>query len=323
MPDEPWQDLAIDICGPFPTGESIVVLVDYYSRWVEATVQRTTTTKTITTWLKHVMSTHGIPKSFKSDNGPQFISEEFRRFTEEYGIKHHRVTPYWPQANGQVERINRAFAKAIKTSKVDMRNWKEDLPNFLLNYRSTPHFTTGVTPAELLFGRKLQTKLPAISLKTEGDVKQKAKERDGKIKEQSRVYTDNRRGAKQCDLRRGDKVLVKQAYSGKLSTRFENFPYVVQEKQGNSLVLRSQDGRTIRRNVTLVKKYIQGYQQQIPAPQQNHFPEVDVPLYDAAPQQPQVQPAIQQPPALPANQQNRPQRHVGRPRRFNQDFVYG
>ena len=62
----PWLDLAIDLCGPVPTGESVIVLVDYYSRWVEATVTKSTTSETIITWLRHVFSVHGIPASIKT-----------------------------------------------------------------------------------------------------------------------------------------------------------------------------------------------------------------------------------------------------------------
>ena len=86
MPEGPWLDLAIDLCGPVPTGESVIVLVDYYSRWVEATVTKSTTSETIITWLRHVF--------IMRDNGPQFISQKFREFLDEFGIKHNRVTPY-------------------------------------------------------------------------------------------------------------------------------------------------------------------------------------------------------------------------------------
>jgi hypothetical protein len=35
LPKKPWSKLAIDVCGPFPTGEQVVVLTDYYSCWPE------------------------------------------------------------------------------------------------------------------------------------------------------------------------------------------------------------------------------------------------------------------------------------------------
>ena len=47
MPQRPWEDLALDILGPLPSGENLLVLVDYHSRWIEVDVVRTTSSKII------------------------------------------------------------------------------------------------------------------------------------------------------------------------------------------------------------------------------------------------------------------------------------
>ena len=47
MPSKPWRGLAIDLMGPLPTGESLLVTVDYYSRWIEVDVVRNTSSSTI------------------------------------------------------------------------------------------------------------------------------------------------------------------------------------------------------------------------------------------------------------------------------------
>ena len=47
MPQRPWEDLALDILGPLPSGENLLVLVDYHSRWIEVDVVRATTSKII------------------------------------------------------------------------------------------------------------------------------------------------------------------------------------------------------------------------------------------------------------------------------------
>ena len=57
--------------------------------------------------LKAIFSRHGIPATFVSDNGPQFISEEMRAFAKEYGFQHVTSSPYYPyypKSNGQAER---------------------------------------------------------------------------------------------------------------------------------------------------------------------------------------------------------------------------
>lgn len=103
LPEERWTHLAIDVCGPFPTGESVVVLTDYYSRWPEAKILTSVTSATILRWLDSVFAVHGYPEQIKSDNVPYFTSREFRDTLKSWGIEPKTVTEYWPQANGQVE----------------------------------------------------------------------------------------------------------------------------------------------------------------------------------------------------------------------------
>ncbi|CAB4035987.1 Transposon Tf2-6 poly, partial [Paramuricea clavata] len=111
LPKEPWTELAIDICGPFPTGEYIVVLTDYYSRWPEAKTLKTVTPATILKWLNSIFAQHGYPTVLKSDNASYFTSTQFKTTLQSWGVQHKTVTEYWPQANGQVERFNEVIKK--------------------------------------------------------------------------------------------------------------------------------------------------------------------------------------------------------------------
>ena len=74
LPDGPWQDLCADLMGPFPTGEYVFVVVDYYSRWQEVAILKSVTTDKIIRSLDMMFSHHGITISLKTDNGPQFTS---------------------------------------------------------------------------------------------------------------------------------------------------------------------------------------------------------------------------------------------------------
>ena len=76
LPDGPWQDLAVDLMGPLPSGHSLLVIVDYYSRFYEVEVMQSTTTEKIIDRLADTFSRHGLPNTIKSDNGPQFKSNE-------------------------------------------------------------------------------------------------------------------------------------------------------------------------------------------------------------------------------------------------------
>ncbi|XP_061190233.1 uncharacterized protein K02A2.6-like [Saccostrea echinata] len=162
LPDYPWQATAIDLMGLFPTGESVLVYVDYYSRFFETYILKNTGSTKIIECLEETFARYGIPDSLRSDNGAQFRSTEFEKFLEEYNIIHETSTPYWPQANGEVERQNKTLLKALRTAHVEGKDWKKELPKFLSAYRSTPHTVTVVAPNKLIFRYPVKTMIPSL-----------------------------------------------------------------------------------------------------------------------------------------------------------------
>ena len=126
LPRGPWQHIGIDLCGHFPGGENLLVAVDYYSRWFEVAILNSTTASKIIEVLDNWFTCHGFPELVVSDNGAQFKSSEFREFLSLNGIAHQKVTPYSPQANGEVERQNKTVLKAIRTMHAEGSSWKKD-----------------------------------------------------------------------------------------------------------------------------------------------------------------------------------------------------
>lgn len=123
-------------------------------------------------------------------------------------------------------------------------------------YRNTPHTTTGVSPSQLLFGRKLRTKLPELFDYNVDDVDDlEVRDRDAEQKEKGKIYSDKRRRAVESDIYTGAKVLVKQNSEHKLSTPFNASPFKVVERKGNSVVIESDEGVQYKRNVTHLKKF--------------------------------------------------------------------
>lgn len=161
-PSGPWEDCAADILGPLPSGESLLVVVDYFSRYFEVVILRSTSNTRITEVLKPIFSRFGVPHTLKTDNGPQLVSEEFEAFLAENGIEHRTTTPLWPQANGEVERQNRTLMKSVQIAHIEGKDWRQELQTFLTAYRSTPQMTTGATPFYLMFGREMRSKLPDL-----------------------------------------------------------------------------------------------------------------------------------------------------------------
>jgi len=90
--------------------------------------------------------------------------------------------------------------------------------NYLMCYRSTPHSTTGVSPAEVLFKRSMRTKLPELCRPNVAD--EEVRERDNLQKMKGKEYGGKRRRAIENDLSIGDTVLVQQLKHDKLSTTF-------------------------------------------------------------------------------------------------------
>ena len=78
-------------------------------------------------------------------------------------------------------------------------------------YRTTPHSTTGISPAELMFNWKICSKLPEISSAFDVVNDESVCDRDASMKDKGRVYSDKKRAATSCDICVCDKVLLKQS----------------------------------------------------------------------------------------------------------------
>jgi len=159
FPDQPWERLHADLAGPF-LGRMWLIVVDAHSKWPEIfSLQQDTTSSSIIAKLREMFGRFGLPKQVVTDNGRQFVSKEFETFCKSNGVKHITSSVYHPRSNGEAERMVQTFKKAMKSGEgeLDMR-----LQSFLSLYRVTPHATTGVSPSELLMGRKTRNRLDLL-----------------------------------------------------------------------------------------------------------------------------------------------------------------
>ena len=130
-----------------------MLVVDYYSRFVEVVGLKTMEATEIIQALKSIFARFGIPEMLVSDNGPQYVATQFMSFAEKYGFIHVTSLPKYPQSNGAAER-------AVQTVKRLMAK-STDFHLALLAYRSSP-LDNGYSPAELLMGRKLRSTIPTL-----------------------------------------------------------------------------------------------------------------------------------------------------------------
>ena len=236
-PSEPWSRLHIDFAGPF-MGHMYLVLVDSHSKWLDVQVMQSITTAKTIEKLRSLFATHGLPKTIVSDNGPSFTSDDFESFMRSNCIRHIKSAPYYPSTNGLAER-------AVQTVKQGLRQMKgasveEKLSKFLHKYRITPHSTTGISPSELLMGRRLRSRLDLLHPDLPGKV-------EGKQWKQKLSHDTSRTDRK---FQEGDEV-----YAEDFSASNEKWiPGVIQKVTGPlSYHIQLSDGRVIRRHVDSVR----------------------------------------------------------------------
>ncbi|XP_043200186.1 uncharacterized protein K02A2.6-like [Amphibalanus amphitrite] len=145
FPDRPWDKLGIDFIGPMqgPAQQQYaIVLVDYYSKWVEMAFVREPSSDAVVEFLSTVASREGFPRQLVSDNGTHFTSRKFEEYLRSVGIEHILVSPYHPAGSGAVERVNRSIKSALQMAEAAGEDRTTFIRNYLMNYRATPHATT-------------------------------------------------------------------------------------------------------------------------------------------------------------------------------------
>ena len=200
-----------------------------------------------------MFSVHGIPSVLRSDNGPPFTGEEFKKFMLENGINHRRITSLWPQANSEAENFMKPLTKAIRSAHAEGKNWKKDLYLFLLNYRATPHSTTGFAPSELLFNRKIKTKLPQLTVNSQTEMNSKVQKNDKEAKEKMKRHADEKSRVKASDIKVGDTVLIRQRKQNMFSTKFDPSPFYVVRRKG-TMITAVRNRKYVSRNISHFKK---------------------------------------------------------------------
>ena len=293
LPEGPWQDLAVDLLGTLSSRHSILVVVDYYSHYYEYAIMTSTTTVKVIDNLEEIFSRHGLPITIKSDSGPQFISGEFQEYCVHNGIVHLKTTPKWPQANGEVERHNASLMKRICIAQAEGVDWKKELRRYVTRYRSIDHTTTGKSPAELLFNRKMRGKLPELHVDCHLDLE--TRDRDAEEKAKTKSYADKAANTKPSDIAVGDQVLVRQERKDKFST-----PNRVVSKTGNSVTVEAPGGTQYSRNTSHVKRFMMD--DPVPTPETPSGSPDGIVVPTAVPSQVLSEPT----PAVPATPQNEP-----------------
>lgn len=238
MPERPWQKVATDLF--FIDGTPYILLADYYSKFVEfARLAKDSTSATVIRFLKDQFGRYGIPEQVISDNGPQYNCREFTEFAKEYGFTHVTSSPTHAQSNGFAESQVRVVKGILKKC----ANAGADVSLAVLEWRNTPIKGLGVSPAQILQGRRLRSSLPTtnnqlrpkpISHKLTPALEEKA----AKYKQQ---YDKSARLTEYPELHRGENVRM-HTPEGWLPAKVVDFG-----PEPRSYIV-SREGREYRRN---------------------------------------------------------------------------
>jgi transposase InsO family protein len=129
--------------------------MDYFTKWTDVVPLRKMTHREKSFVWEHIIYRFGVPQSSTTDQGPSFMSHQFREFTEFMKIKLINSSPYYVQANGQAEASNKVLIMIIKKRIEDNpRRWHEKLSEALWAHRTSRHEATKVTPFELVYGKE-------------------------------------------------------------------------------------------------------------------------------------------------------------------------
>ena len=154
VPDLLWNKVGCDLFELH--GDNYMVMVDYYSGFIELDQLESTTSRTVIKYMKKHMARYGIVNILMTDNGPQFTSTEFKEFAAAYGFQHVTSSPLRPQSNGLAEQAVRTMKQTLKKA----QQAGTDIYLALLNLRNTPRDDVLGSPAQRLMARRTKTALP-------------------------------------------------------------------------------------------------------------------------------------------------------------------
>ena len=157
----PWQKIGLDLFEL--NGKHYLIAVDYFFNFIEIDLLTSMTSSRVIALLKKQFARFGVPNVIMSDGGPQFVSQEFQDFAKKWGITHVTSSPMHQQANGKAESAVKVMKTLLEKCEVE----KTDPYEAILEQRNTPRQDTCVSPAEVMFNRKVRGMIPQLQQKLE------------------------------------------------------------------------------------------------------------------------------------------------------------
>lgn len=241
IPLLPFNKVGIDIADV--QGKPFLIVMDYYSKWIEFLALKSKTAKSVTEVLKDLFSRLGIPRTMISDNVP-FNSMEFREFAQMTGIELKFTSPGYSQSNGLSEKGVGIMKRLLKKINYDFSK----LWYALLEYRNTPIMDLGFSPAQLLFNRRLRTLIPSTTSLLSPKIPTGVQEKIQTSQKRQELYYNR------CAVRRDpDKIKSSEFVRVKEGPVWKEKLLIGPAGTPRSYLVQGEDGKILKRNSKYIK----------------------------------------------------------------------
>ena len=270
IPQLRFQKIACDI---LEFGHKVfLVLVDYFSHWIELRPLQSKSSLSIIDAMQEVFSRFGYPQEIIADNNP-FSSFECRNYYRSKEISIITSTPHYPKSNGMAEKAVGICKNLLRKSYEE----KNDVREYLMHYNNTPIPGLHCSPSQILNSRIMRTELP-VSSETLKPFIQKNIPELLKIKQSyTKVQHDRHRLKKESKYEAGDSIVFRT----RNDSNWQKRRILNKSKEPRSyLISREGDGKSYRRNTSQIKKSITNskFNDRLVTPELLLVPEQDLPL---------------------------------------------
>jgi len=208
IPEKLWSHILTDFITKLPLAQgydTILVVCNHFSKMVHfiATTEKTSAEGLTKLFRDYVWKLHGLPESIISDRGVQFVVEIIRELNNLLGIQTKLLTAYYPQTDGQTERINQELEQYLRVF-INHRQeqWLDWLGMAEFAYNNKIHTATKTLPFKVNYGqnpslgfegrRKGKYKAVGKFVEKMKKIQEEAKAALGKAQEEMKKFANKR-----------------------------------------------------------------------------------------------------------------------------------
>jgi len=208
IPEKPWSYISADFITKLPLAQgydAILVVCNHFSKMAHfiATTEKTSVEGLAKLFWDHVWKLHRLPESIISDRGVQFAVGMIKELNNLLGIQTKLSTAYYPQMDGQTERINQELEQYLRVF-IDHRQeqWLDWLGMVEFTYNNKIHAATKTSPFKANYSqnprmgfegkRKGKYEAAGKFVKKMKKIQEEAKAALGKAQEEMKKFGDRR-----------------------------------------------------------------------------------------------------------------------------------